>query len=114
MPGQANNACLVSILFTVSYIAILPDSSVRWLKGFFFFLVDWFFLVVSGIIFCLFWGVFFLLISGLHQRSHNYGLLDKSGLPPIFVNEVFLEHRYIHSSSFVCDCPGTTRVELSD
>jgi len=37
MPGQANNACLVYILFIVSYIAILPDSSVRWLIGFWFF-----------------------------------------------------------------------------
>ena len=55
-PGQANNACLFYILFTVSYFAIVPDSSVRWLKGFFFWLIGFF---------CSFvWGVIFLFVLG--------------------------------------------------
>ena len=60
MPGQANNACLVYILFTVSYIAILPDSSVRWLKGFFVV----FFLLLLIVFFCLFQGLFFVCFGG--------------------------------------------------
>ena len=93
MPGQANNACLVYILFIVSYIAILPDSSVRWLIGlffFFFFTYEWSTPEIKQL-----WSA-----GQIWLATHFCGVL--------------LEHRYIHSSSLVCDCPGTTRVELSD
>ena len=65
----------------------------------FFWLIDFFLLICLGVIFLFVLGDIFLFFSGLHQRSDNYGLLDKSGLPPIFVNEVLLEHRDTHVSS---------------
>ena len=93
MPGQANNACLVYILFIVSYIAILPDSSVRWLIGFWFF--------------------FFFTYQWSTPEIKQLWSAGQIWLATHFCG-VLLEHCYIHSSSLVCDCPGTTRVELSD
>lgn len=40
----------------------------------------------------------------VEQGPANYGLWDKSGPPPVFVNKVLLEHSQAHSSVYCLRC----------
>ena len=94
---------------------MLPSSQIVLWGGWNVFLVDWFFLLIClGVIFLFVFGGIFFIFQWSTSEIRQLWSADKSGLPPIFVNEVLLEHSYTHVSSFVCDCPGTNRVKLSD
>ena len=49
----------------------------------------------------------------LIMRSANYGLSDKPGLPPFFVNKTLLEHHHAYLCTYCCDCLYTIAAELS-